>query len=555
MNKLPELPTRACIVLILIVGAVAHGLCLGANYYMDDGLMLHPEFLAWETGGWRDQLTRILPGFLSAVTFQIFGDSSMAQHVWNLLIHLCLAVTVFWGARLMLDSGKVFKNSDPELVQRAAFFAALIFACHPICSEAVNYARCTRIQLVALFSVLAAIGTLRFCQHPNWRAGLGTVALVILAAMSKDPGLLHAVGNVMIVAAVFAKWEAVTHYLRRPIDWAVAILGVAAFFWMALNSFTMWWLRRAEGAFSGGGLGFGEHALTQGRVFWGYVQRIVMPLNLSVDHHIPMTRSLADVPAILMTIGVLVLVAIAARMMFVKRLRIYGVLTMLALAPLLLRFLYPISELMVEYRVYPAMPWVAILAGIGLAFLYQKNAQVMKFAMVFLVVAGVLGSLMRSAIWQDGSVLAQDVVDQYPTNNRARNEMQRFAYEAGDYPRVFELRADVLEAVTEIYQFNSTTAESGRGYIVHRTNGWYLASEARVALALAESVGSAVALKHIAEVEKRIKVKYPTYFDEEHSDYKYGLPLVDLREHIEKFGPSHDRRLAEQASAVDPNEP
>ena len=551
MNQLPKFSDRSCVFLILLVGVLAHGLCLGADYYMDDAVNLSPEHLAWG-GDWSAARFRLFSGFLSALTFQLFGDSPMAQHLWTLGIHLALSLVVFWGALVFLGAGKVFK--DHVQLRRAAFFAALVFACHPICSEAVNYARCKMIDLVALFSVLAAIGTLRFCQRPNWRAGLGTLLVVLLAAFSKDPGLFHAVGNVVIVVAVFANWDLVTRRLQRPIDWVVALLSVAAFFWIGLNQFTIWWVRRIESVL-GGGLGFVEHTLTQGRVFWAYVQRIVLPVNLSVDHHLPMSRSFADVPAVLMTLGVLLVSAAAVWMMFSKRTRVFGVLAMLALAPLLLRFLYPISELMVEYRVYPAMPWVAMIAGAGLAALYQKKEPVMKFVMLSLVVGGVMLSAMRSAVWQDAEVLAQDVLEQYPNNNRARNELQRLAYEAGDFEQMLALRAGVIGAVERMGAYGRSHSDVGRSYLVHRMNEFYLLSEARVALALAESVGSKAALSHIDAVVASMEPGFPDYFDEDHRYFKYGEPLVELRGQIEEFGTLQDQRIADQASARDVNEP
>ena len=268
-----------------------------------------------------------------------------------------------------------------------------------------------------------------------------------------------------------------------------------------------------------------------------------------------MTRSLADVPAVLMTIAVGVVFLVALWMIISKRLRFYGGIAMLALAPLLLRFLYPISELMVEYRIYPAMPWVALLVGIGFAALYQKNERVTRIAGTLLVVVCVSGSIMRSLVWQDVTVLAQNVLDQYPTNNRARNELQRAAYLEGDYQRVFELRKDVLDAVAEVRRYNEENVARGRLYNVNQANSWYLKSEAKVALALAEYVGSEPALAHIESVEEHARALYPEYLNEDHKDYKYMKPLVDLREMIHKHGAAHDRRLAEQASNIDPNEP
>jgi len=519
---------------------------------MDDNRMLTPEFLAWE-GEWREWTYRLFPGFLSAVTYKIFGDSSMAQHIWNLSIHLSLSVVVFWGASVFLEAGKVFK--DRAQIRRAAFFAGLIFACHPIGSEAVNYARCTRIQWVALFSVLAAIGTLRFCQKGSWKSALGVLAVVVLAAFSKDPGLLHAMGNVMIVVAVFAKWGVVTERLRRPIDWAVAVLGVAAFFWIGLNSFTTWWMLKAKAALSGGNLNFFEHALTQGRVFWGYVQRILAPVNLSSDHYIPMTRSTVDLPGVVMTVCVILLTGAVALMMFRKRFRVFGVLGMLALAPLLLRFLYPISEFMVEYRIYPALPWIAILAGIGCATLYQKKPREMKFAMVALVLIGVSGSAMRSLVWQDAGILSENVLEQYPSNNRARYEIQYAARKNNDHERVLSLRPDVISGVNWVGLYNQDAEQFGRKYLVEWANEWFLKTETIHAITLAEVVGSEAGIAHLDKAIAQVGANHPDYFDKTQRTYQYGKPLLELRKIMVEKGAIQDQRRLQKAASVGTGEP
>jgi hypothetical protein len=162
---------------------------------------------------------------------------------------------------------------------------------------------------------------------------------------------------------------------------------------------------------------------------------------------------------------------------------------------------------------------------------------------------------MRSAVWQDGATLAEDVIDQYPANNRARNELQRLAHESGDFQRVFELHREALGAVAAVNEYNASSADSGRAFGINRTNKYYIESEARVAQALAESVGSRIALAHLDEVEARIRASYPEYFVEDSPFYQNIQPLVDLRKHIDKVGASHDRKLLEQASARDAGEP
>ena len=106
-------------------------------------------------------------------------------------------------------------------------------------------------------------------------------------------------------------------------------------------------------------------------------------------------------------------------------------------------------------------------------------------------------------------------------------------------------------------RFNEENELKGRAFFVHRANEWYLESEARVALTLAEVVGSQEALDYIDVVEKRTAEHFPEYFDEEDPHHRYLARLNDLKDFIAKYGESHDRKLAEQgqASVVDPNEP
>ena len=73
---------------------------------------------------------------------------------------MCLAVLVFrLGGRLLAQLGVL-----PSAASRrqAAFLGALIFACHPLGTEPVHYAKCHMVQLVALFSFWATCEALQF---------------------------------------------------------------------------------------------------------------------------------------------------------------------------------------------------------------------------------------------------------------------------------------------------------------------------------------------------------------------------------------------------------
>ena len=118
----------------------------------------------------------------------------------NLVLHLLVSVLTFelvkaWFPRIGIDSGTS---------RRAALWGALLFACHPLGSEATNYARCVDLELVMLFSLAAALAALRTIDR-GWRWLAVTAVMLMAARYSKGPGVWHAVAVVGTVVMT-RKW-------------------------------------------------------------------------------------------------------------------------------------------------------------------------------------------------------------------------------------------------------------------------------------------------------------------------------------------------------------
>ncbi|MGE3973994.1 MAG: tetratricopeptide repeat protein [Bdellovibrionales bacterium] len=89
-----------------------------------------------------DSFYRPLQGELYLIVFQLFGLSTVAFHALNVLIHALNAMMVFLlGGRLGFH-------------QRACFVVALLWAAHPVHTEAVTYMSATADVLYAFFCLL-----------------------------------------------------------------------------------------------------------------------------------------------------------------------------------------------------------------------------------------------------------------------------------------------------------------------------------------------------------------------------------------------------------------
>ena len=469
--------------------------------------------------------SRLLPYLAYFLIYKVAGFSAIAFHALNLLIHLVLSAFVLWSMRdfgryLLPQSGSAKTGwlSLPLLV-------ALVFACHPLGSEPVNYARCTPILLVGAFSYVAAWATLRwFCVSE--RRGSSTMLVagaVVGATFSKEPGMVHAIGSVLVVA-----W-----FCRGLIPegsgggkkWLIA--GVIAAALLALPAMYLFNVSTKALAKPD----FINHMLTHGRVFWMYVQRMFLPINLSVDHYILWTKSWHDLSALIGMAGIAIVIGITAA--YGKRNRLLAVAISLTAFHLLLRMGYVIGhEMMVEYRTYPSLPWLAVLIASLIAWISSRatlKPEVIRICTVaFVVFLGAL-SISRSILWSKPSALARDALRQYPDNNRARAALMKQWLLREQFEEVEQEHQAMLASVGKMTAFNSRV-DASRRYDPQRLIGDWMVGEISYAPALMQLKGPDVALAHM---DRTIDVLRGEGIDgNEPGPLK---DLIDLRERVRAF--------------------
>ena len=118
---------------IIAASALAHLWCLNAVFYLDDmHIIKNNDFLR---DGRMSELRgmRMWTRFFQLMQYRLFGDSSVGFHAVNWLLHTSVACVLFgFGRDFLRDRAPV----------GVAWFAALLFAVHPLASEIPNYARC-----------------------------------------------------------------------------------------------------------------------------------------------------------------------------------------------------------------------------------------------------------------------------------------------------------------------------------------------------------------------------------------------------------------------------
>jgi len=251
--------------LIFLVAFVAYLPALSGGFLWDDaGHVTRADLRSWTGLGriWFEfgATQQYYPVLHSAfwIEHQLWGDSTLCYHLLNVLLHAS-------GACLF---GLLLRR----LAVPGAWFAALLFALHPVCVESVAWISEQKNTLSLVFYLCAALAYLRFDQDRRGaRYGLAT-GLFLLALLTKT-----------VTASLPAALLVVCWWRRGRLEWRRDVLPLLPWFVLGVASglVTAWFERKLIGAQGADfDLSVVQRCLLAGRVFWFYLGKLGWPADL-----------------------------------------------------------------------------------------------------------------------------------------------------------------------------------------------------------------------------------------------------------------------------------
>ena len=322
-----------------------------------------------------------------ALNYAIGAYEIAGYHIGNWLLHLGCALLVY--ALAIRLHGR----------HRAALFGALLFALHPLAAEPVNYIS-SRSESLAAFFYLAAL-----LAYVLWRQGLGRVFWLLSLAAFACGALSKSVAIVLPVALLaYERWgrkdatrpdrQYWLHYLPY---WAI----VGAYLILARS-----WLSQSLGRPVRGPV---EQLATQFKAAIYYVDLVIVPFRLSVEHAFSTAQGLADW-TVLSSFA-----AIASVAWLLARRPIVLLLSSWAILPLLPSTLVPLNVLVNEHRLY--LPLAFIGVGCGYAMQRALHGRNRWFALALLAACASI-THARNPVWRDELSLWSDAVEKAPAMYR-----------------------------------------------------------------------------------------------------------------------------------------
>ncbi len=431
--------------LILGLALAAFGITLGSSFHYDDyALFTDPPVTS--PVGWyqvfRLDQTRPLTYLTFWLNYQLGGQDPFGYHVVNLVLHLLSC----WIAL------SIFRRVLPS--EQAAAWAAVIFALHPLQTEAVAYvfARAT------LLCALLCLACWKF-----WLDGRRGLAVVCFAAA------LLAKEEAAAFPLFLLGWEWVFGDEKtrkwRQVNWSVAVMLLLVVL-AALRLFYAALVTKGSGfAFGLGEVTSTRYLLTQARSFWEYARLLVFPVGFNFDRDFALSTGFDA--GTLAAWGALVAAVAGALWGMKKEPHLCWFLGgLLLLTPT--SSIAPLADLIAERRMYLPLVSFSPFLGFLLARLLQ-NAPGMarQYAMVGLAVVLAVFSFNRSRVWQTEESLWRDTVQKSPQKVRPKIHMARALAEHG--PQAVPERLGLLREARELSPQSSDAAlEFG---VLHLQNG------------------------------------------------------------------------------------
>jgi tetratricopeptide (TPR) repeat protein len=359
------------------------------------------------------------------IDYQLWQLRPFGYHLTNLLLHLLTAAMVYLLALSVFN-----RRSD------LALFSALVFAVHPVQTEAVAWLAGRNDLLLGFFIVAMMLCYAHFRESGRKIFGLLAILAYTLALFTKESAVAFSLLPLLYDYAFHRS------SLRKTIA-PLAVMAVITACYLIVRQ-----------AILGSAIGLDRLAAAQGA--WperlsrapGFLMEnlrlIVAPFRLSASHPVETMRWTGE-PWLGWSWAIIAALAAATLWSWRRNSPIFFGLKWLFLGLILVLNIVPLAVPLLEHRLYvPMIGGAVILAGVvGLLDGRLSRRSAGAAAVALLLLFGVL-SFARLPVWHDSEALWNDTLQKEPSTNRAYINLAGYYFERLEYGKVTVLLEEYL---------------------------------------------------------------------------------------------------------------
>jgi tetratricopeptide (TPR) repeat protein len=431
-----------CILITIILATAAYSNTLQAPFIFDDSSNIvgnmsirsiwpswKPLFVSSDTG-----LTgRSLINFSLAFNYAISGDNVWSYHLLNLLIHILAALTLWGIIRRTLENQHwdINKTWNPAWI---ALGCTLVWALHPLQTQAVTYLSQRCESLMGLFFLLVLYCAVRGWQSPRHHRAWHLLAILSFVAGAGCKEVIAAAPPlVLLYDWVFnRKSPAATIRSSSFLYTGLLLCLVGEFLLVAAGGTTSAGTEKHTFTLL-------DYWLLQPPIILHYIRLVFWPSNLALDYGMDFHGMIETWPAL----AIVIVLIVVSLWLLLKR-RPAGFLMAWFFLILVPTSLFPLPDVAFEHRMY--LPSIAIIV-LTICGLYQMGLlMIQRFApvarhetltraslyfMILIILAAAISTYARNLYYRTAISIWADNVVKRPQGDKAQNNLGHALLAAG----------------------------------------------------------------------------------------------------------------------------
>ncbi len=370
-----------------------------------------------------------------ALNYRVHRLNVAGYHLINLFIHISTAILLYSFILLSFKTPYLQNSSIRNYSRHIAVFTALLFATHPIQTQAVTYIWQRATSLVSMFYLLSLVMYIKYrLQTKRWYY-LASLVLAILAMKTKEIAFMLPV-SIVLYEFIFFKGT-----LQRRILYLIPLILTMLIIPLTLIDITKP-LGELIGDASEATVGAStltrwQYLMTSLRVVVTYIRLLFLPVNQNLDYDYPVYNSFLNIDVFLSFVFLVMIFGLNVYIFFRYRdslppirLISFGVIWFFMNLSLESSII-PLNNVIFEHRLY--LPSMGIFLAVCTFFFvliekFKDNFKVYKtvvsaFVVVVVVVVLTGASYTRNMVWKDEITLWEDVVSKSPKKVRGYNNL------------------------------------------------------------------------------------------------------------------------------------
>ncbi len=460
----------ALVAISILAGIVYYNVLDNSKHFDDDFIFTNPDFQNPE-----DYLTIFKVNAFRFVTFYTFshqmkfsGDDPSQYYIVNILIHIINSFLIFLISYSLLASPKLANTKVAEYREILSLFIAIIYAVHPIQTQAVSYIY-QRLALVGGLFYLSAIYFYIVFRLSD-KKFYNKIWLLLLSILAITGGLFSKENTftipgiiILLEISLLSKRKSVS-FIFILLSFILVIVGVLLFFMFQIPERVFF----PQENFDGNTIHSLNYFFTQFKVFPKYFTMMLFPFSQNIDHEIIIANTINDDGVIegMIFVGVTLIIALHSYKKY--KLIFFGIVWIYITLAVESSFI-PVADVINEHRLYlPIFGFLMILAQLAGMFL-NKDENVKKLIIIMLVMTGIysIKTVMRNKVWQSEYTLWADAAKKSPNKARAQFKLAVAAFDSGKMDialNSFNRTVELNPKLPSIYSYLGAMNAQARNY-------------------------------------------------------------------------------------------